>query len=143
MRKSILMIDLDKHKKLIAFAFSKCLEIPRQKKHCSVILYKRKIISVGINRFKTHPLAVKHGYLFGEVHSELDALLKCEKRDSGMELWNFRFNRHGQMRISRPCAKCLPWCLKVFDRIHYTTNEGIVEFDKSILANITQSRTDS
>jgi len=128
------MIDLDKHRKLIDFAHAKCLEIPRHKKHCSIILHKNKILSVGINRFKTHPLAVKHGYLFGEVHSELDAFLKCDRRD-GLELWNFRFNRQGQMRISRPCLKCLPWCLKVFDRICFTMDDGIFEFDQSILHN--------
>lgn len=125
-------MDLEKHRKLIDFAYAKCLEIPRRKKHCSVILHKRKIVAVGINRYKTHPLAVKHGYLFGEVHSELDALLKCDKRED-LELWNFRFNRFGQMRISRPCPKCILWCTKVFDRIYFTTETGMEEFDYSML----------
>lgn len=125
-------MDLEKHRKLIDFAYAKCLEIPRRKKHCSIILHKRKIVAVGINRFKTHPLAVKHGYLFGEVHSELDALLKCDKRDD-LELWNFRFNRLGQMRMSRPCTKCLPWCAKIFDRIYFTNEHGIQEFDYGLM----------
>lgn len=109
------------------------MEIPRRKKHCSIIMHKNKILAVGINRFKTHPLAVKHGYLFGEVHSELDAFLKCDRRD-GLELWNFRFNSFGQMRISRPCPKCMPWCGKVFDRICYTMDDGIHEFDMNIMS---------
>ena len=125
-------MDPEKHRKLIDFAYAKCLEIPRRKKHCSIILHKRKIVAVGINRFKTHPLAVKHGYLFGEVHSELDALLKCDKRGD-LELWNFRFNRFGQMRMSRPCPKCLPWCAKIFDRIYFTTEDGLEEFDYGLL----------
>lgn len=123
-----MILDPDKHRKLIDFAHAKCIEIPRRKKHCSVIIHKNRILAVGINRFKTHPLAVKHGYLFGEVHSELDAFLKCDRKE-GLELWNFRFNSLGQMRISRPCPKCLPWCVKVFDRICYTMNDGIHEFD--------------
>jgi len=73
---------------------------------------------------KTHPIAKRYGYLFDEMHSELDAFRKCEGR-AGLELWNFRFNRFGQERISRPCPKCLPWCVEVFDGIHFTTGEGI------------------
>jgi hypothetical protein len=73
---------------------------------------------------KTHPLARKYGYLFDEMHSELDAFRKCGNKQ-GLELWNFRFNRFGQERISRPCTKCLPWCIEVFDCIHYTTGDGI------------------
>lgn len=125
-------LDPAKHRKLVEFAHAKCLEIPRRKKHCSIILHKNRIISVGINRFKTHPLAVKHGYLFGEVHSELDAFLKCDRK-TDLELWNFRFNSLGQMRISRPCPKCLPWCVKVFDRILYTMDDGIHEFDMNLV----------
>jgi hypothetical protein len=133
-----MILDPAKHRKLIDFAHAKCLEIPRRKKHCSIILHKNKIVAVGINRFKTHPLAVKHGYLFGEVHSELDAFLKCEKRD-GLELWNFRFNTLGEMRISRPCPKCLPWCMKVFDNIYYTMNDGIHEFNMDQFRDIASS----
>jgi deoxycytidylate deaminase len=127
-----MMIDPDKHRKLVNFAMEHCLSIPRRKKHCSIIVAKKKIISVGTNRYKTHPLAAKHGYLFDEVHSELDALLKCDKK-CGIELWNFRFNANGEMRMSRPCPKCLPWCLKIFDRIVYTMDDGMHEFDMSVL----------
>lgn len=128
-----MILEPAKHQKLITFAYEKCMKIPRRKKHCSIIMHKNKILAVGINRFKTHPLAVKHGYLFGEVHSELDAFLKCDRRD-GLELWNFRFNSFGQMRMSRPCPKCLPWCGKIFDRICYTMEDGIHEFDMSIIS---------
>jgi hypothetical protein len=114
-----------RHQRLLRFAFEKCMDVPRKKKHCSLILHKNRIVAWGTNRFKTHPMAVEHGYLFDEVHSELDAFLRCDLRED-IELWNFRFNRAGEMRMSRPCPKCLPWCIKVFDRIHYTTEEGIM-----------------
>jgi hypothetical protein len=119
-----------KHLRLIRFAFEKCMEVPRKKKHCSLILHGNRIVAWGTNRFKTHPMAVEHGYLFDEVHSELDAFIRCDLRDD-LVLWNFRFNRKGEMRMARPCPKCLPWCMKVFDRIHYTTPEGIREVEIS------------
>jgi hypothetical protein len=101
-----------------------CLCIDRPKRHCSVVIHKGKVLAVGTNQMKTHPLARKYGYLFDEMHSELDAFRKCDDK-RGIELWNFRFNRFGQERISRPCPKCLPWCVEVFDHIYYTTGEGI------------------
>lgn len=136
------MIDLEKHRKLVDFAHARCLEIPRRKKHCSIILHKNKILAVGVNRFKTHPLAVKYGYQFGEVHSELDAFLRCNLKD-GLELWNFRFNSHGQMRISRPCPKCLPWCMKIFDKIYFTMPGGIVDLSEEIVSDKLHSGTGS
>lgn len=117
--------DIDK---ILKVAAETCKKIDRSKKHVSIIVCKGKIVSVGTNRFKTHPLARKYGYLFEEMHSELDALIKCEQRED-LHLFNCRFNSHGEMRISRPCDKCLPWCLTVFDTIHYTTNEGFVKMN--------------
>jgi hypothetical protein len=125
-------IDPEKHRKLIDFAYDRCMKIERRKKHCSIILHKNKIVAVGINRFKTHPLAVKYGYQFGEVHSELDAFVRCDMR-ADIELWNFRFNRLGQMRMARPCPKCFPWCVKLFDNIYHTTAEGIVKMEPSFI----------
>lgn len=84
---------------------------------------------------KTHPMAVRHGYMFGEMHSELDAFLRVDKDKSGLILFNVRFNRFGQMRIARPCPRCMPWCLGCFDEIWYTMNEGIMLHGEGI-ANI-------
>ena len=80
-------------------AYPICLDIPRQKKHVSIIVHKHKIVSVGVNRFKTHPKAKEIGYPFEEMHSELDAFQKIEKRLIGkkLHLINVRFNKFGQI----------------------------------------------
>jgi len=109
----------------IPLGLKTCVENPLSKKHCSIICRGNKIISVGINKHKTHPLAAKYGYRYNELHSELDAFRKTDER-SKLTLINFRYNRYGQMRMSKPCVKCLPWCLEIFDNIYYTTREGIV-----------------
>lgn len=108
------------------------LGIDRPKKHTSLILRKGKVVSVGTNNFRTHPLAKKYGYRFDEVHSELDALLKYDGPKNGLTLVNIRYNRFKQMRFSKPCAKCLKWCLAIFDDIWYTTDEGFVQLNKEI-----------
>ena len=86
---------------------------------------KNEIVSVGTNKFRTHPLAKKYGYRFDEVHSELDALLRYRGPKDNLKLVNYRFNRFGDMRISKPCCNCLLWCLALFDDIWYSTNNGI------------------
>lgn len=108
-------------------AYPLCLNIPRQKKHVSLIICKKRVIAVGMNYFKTHPKAKEIGYQFEEMHSELDAFRKLDKDDKKkkLHLINIRFNRFGQMRMSKPCEKCLPWCIEVFNTIHYTTDNGI------------------
>ena len=103
------------------------MAMERQKKHISLIIYKRKIISVGQNIFKTHPDSVRLGYKYAEMHSELDAYRKVPKslRDKKLILLNFRFNRFGNFRNSKPCNVCSKWCENVFHNIYYTTDEGM------------------
>ena len=117
--------------KLTGIALPVSLEIPRPKKHVSLIVRKNEIVSVGTNHFRTHPLAKKYGYRFDEVHSELDALLRYKGPKDNLVLINYRFNRFGDMRMSKPCCMCLPWCSAVFDEMWYSTNEGMVNFTKT------------
>ena len=112
--------------RLLRVAYPLCLEIPRPKKHISIILYKGRVEAIGSNAIKTHPMAVQHGYLFGEMHSELDAFLRVGERKRGLVLFNVRFNRFGQMRMARPCPRCMPWCCGAFSEIWYTTDEGVL-----------------
>tara|TARA_R100001082_G_scaffold110288_2_gene89809 strand:- start:43 stop:408 length:366 start_codon:yes stop_codon:yes gene_type:complete len=111
--------------KLKDVALPVSLAITRPKKHVSIIVRKNEIVSVGTNNFRTHPQAKKYGYRFDEVHSELDALLRYKGPKDGLKLFNFRYNRFGDMRKSKPCKKCLPWCEALFDGIWFTTDNGI------------------
>ena len=114
-----------KMEKLQNVAIPVSLDIPRPKKHVSIIVRKNEIVSVGTNNFRTHPTAKKYGYRFDEVHSELDALLRYKGPRDKLTLVNFRFNRFEDMRMSKPCRFCLPWCEAVFDNIWYSTDEGM------------------
>jgi hypothetical protein len=69
------------------------MAMERQKKHISLIIYKRKIIAVGQNVFKTHPDTFRLGYRGSDMHSELDAYRKIPKslRGEKLTLLNFRF----------------------------------------------------
>lgn len=125
----IYRMNQNKINKLIDSALPVALEIPRAKKHVSIIIRKNEIVSIGTNHFRTHPQAKRYGYRFDEVHSELDALLKYKGLKDNLRLINFRFNRFEEMRLSKPCCKCLPWCVAIFNDIWYTTNEGLNRLD--------------
>jgi hypothetical protein len=90
---------------ILNFAYPLCLEIPRQKKHISLIFHKKKLLSIGRNCFKTHPKAKEIGYAYEEMHSELDAYRKL------------------------PYKLCTPWCLEVFNDIYYTDNDGLQKME--------------
>jgi len=78
--------------------------------HFTFVLYKSKIIAIGKNKCKTtHPKAVKYGYRFHGIHSELHAMLQCEKMNydlSKCTIINTRLGLDRTLRMSKPCSKC-------------------------------------
>ncbi len=100
-------------------------QIPRSQKHVSLIIRKGQVVSLGTNTRRTHPMAKKLGYRFDEVHSELDALLRYKGPKDGLTLVNYRMNQFGDLRMSKPCCLCLPWCSAIFDKIYYSSREGM------------------
>jgi hypothetical protein len=124
-------MESDTLQSYLKMAYPICLEIPRQKKHVSLILNKNRIISIGTNSFKTHPKAKEIGYHYEEMHSELEAFQRVpyNLKKKKLVLVNVRFNRFGELRMSKPCELCLPWCKEIFDEIYYTNDTGLVRME--------------
>ena len=63
------------------------------------------------------------------MHSELDSYTKVPKmyKKKKLTLVNVRFNQFGQLRMSKPCGLCTPWCKEIFSDIFYTTNGGLLK----------------
>jgi hypothetical protein len=129
-------MNIHKLNKYIDIAFPIALQIPRMKRHVSLIIRKGGVVSVGTNAMKTHPLAAKIGYRFEEMHSELDSLIRYKGPKDDLTLVNFRFNRFKELRMSRPCCLCMPWCEAVFEKIYYSTRDGFVEHEYLKIDNI-------
>ena len=126
-------MNLDKWRSIAYEEFFN-IEQYRSHNHVSIITRDNRILGIGINRRKTHPLAATYVYRFGELHSELDALIKIPKNQRyNMTLINFRFGPKGNMKLSKPCTKCLPWCCSLFEDIWYSIPDGLVkmEYDKA------------
>jgi deoxycytidylate deaminase len=109
-------------------------------KHFSFIFEKNKLISIGINSPKTHPLNLKYNYVNKQkdkishivgTHSEMNAVIKlglltnCE----GLTIVNTRINRKKEIDYSLPCNGCMDMLLDLkFEKIYYTTKEKKFNF---------------
>lgn len=95
-------------------------------RHVSLILSGKSIVGVGTNSYtKTHPFNKFNKYRGEYIHSELDAYIKVRHQNTNLILLNFRFTgNHNQLALAKPCKYCLPWCIELFDKIYYSTNEG-------------------
>lgn len=113
--------------KLIELTRDEALErvSDRQFIHASVILRRSKILAVGFNERRTHPLAKKYGYRDDFVHAELDAMIQIPRNQRhNLDLVNFRFNNQGELRMAKPCEKCFPWVVEVFRNVFYSDRDG-------------------
>ncbi len=107
----------------------KCQERCR---HVTIILYKNRIISIGLNSGKTNTNAAKF-YSYPSIHSELDALRKAPKKYNLRKcvLVNFRISREPDKQtflMSRPCSSCMKTIESYgITKVMYTNNRGQLE----------------
>lgn len=120
-----------------------------------VVVYKGKIISVGYNCNKSHPLQKKYGIYRGEVspmpislHAEISALLKIKDMDidwKKVEVYIFKAHRDGSLAPSRPCNACMTMIKDMgIKNIFYTSNdsfchEQITEYTVGKMMNTRQA----
>lgn len=75
-------------------------------KCAAVIFNKRKVLKVGINKSKTHPLLDPYTE-YPHLHAETDAIINSRGRIKGASILVVRTNRQGTSRgMSRPCEVC-------------------------------------
>jgi len=107
-------------------------------RHFSFILDRNRIISIGMNSTKTHPMNLKYNYINKNkqkisdivgTHIELNAIIKLGIEDcSKLTLINTRINRNNLLDNSAPCHGCSDMINQLnFKNVFYTTCEGIFE----------------
>jgi len=118
-------------KRIIQISYELSEKIGRKKrnKHFSFILSKNKILAIGINNSKTHPLNLKYNYVNRKknkisemigTHSEMNAVLKLKKSCEGLVMVNTRINKKNELAYSKPCNGCLDLIKKLkFDQVFY------------------------
>jgi hypothetical protein len=101
----------------------------QHQRHFSFIVKRNKILSFGVNKgFKTTPLAVRFGWRFDSIHSEVDAVKRfpyAPAELSGCKLYNLRINRSNELALARPCSGCLHFLSGfAWDKIMYSNSQG-------------------
>ena len=114
-------------------------------RHFSFILDRTKIISIGLNSLKTHPLNLKYNYVNKNkekisnivgTHSELSAVIKLGEEDcSGLTIVNTRINRNNKLDFSAPCNGCSDMIKQLnFKEVWYSNANGL--FNKLNLTSV-------
>lgn len=101
-------------------------------RHFAFILNKSKIVSIGRNSRKSHPINQKYGYFDGSgLHAEACAVIKSGDIDHSKHvLVTFRIDRNDQIAMGKPCKHCQKLLRDVaFKEIYYSNELG--EFEKS------------
>jgi deoxycytidylate deaminase len=96
-------------------------------RHFAFILNKNKIISIGKNSKKSHPINQKYGYFDGSgLHAEACAVIKSGKVDHTKNtLVTFRIDRNDNLAMGKPCKHCQKLLKDVdFKEIYYTNEQG-------------------
>lgn len=94
--------------------------------HVAAIFQRNKILSIGQNSFKTHPIARTYGHKGDSLHAECSAAIRYGIEDcSGLNMAVLRIDRRNFLTISKPCAACQ----KLIDAIgirnvYYTNRKG-------------------
>lgn len=118
----------------MAHKVSTLSDYPRHKIGC-IVVYKNKVISVGYNCTKSHPLQAKYGKYRGLVtpqpvslHAEMAALLKIKDMDidwKKVSIYIFKAHKDGSLANCRPCNACMSLIKELgIKNIYYTSQEA-------------------
>jgi deoxycytidylate deaminase len=108
-------------------------------RHFSFILDRNRIISIGMNSTKTHPLNLKYKYVNKDnksisdivgTHAELNAVIRLGEEDcSRLTLINTRINRNNMLDYSAPCSGCSDMIKQLnFKNVYFSNAQS--KFDK-------------
>jgi len=128
------------YKKIVEISFAlagKCRHNKRCK-HFSFIFKNKRLLSIGINSPKTHPLNLKYDYVNKEkhnisdivgTHSEMRAVIKLGLESyRGYSIVNTRVNRNRELDYSFPCNGCMQMIQELgFEKVFYTNKCGEFE----------------
>jgi tRNA(Arg) A34 adenosine deaminase TadA len=103
-------------------------DLIRGSRHAAALVYKGRVIALGNNRLKTHPLQQQYGKNEHSIflHAEIDAIIRA-LRDYGPDvlkkssLYVLRTTKTGRVKNSEPCSGCLR-AIEAFDiqKVYHT-----------------------
>lgn len=79
-----------------------------RQRHGAVIVKSGRVIGMGYNKDKNHPLSVSPEHIKSHCsrHAEINAIRDANNDVRGAVLYVARVNRQGKDRNSQPCERC-------------------------------------
>ena len=108
------------------------LNFERRASHIAFLIKKNRIVHIGLNSAKSHPITKGHQYKDYQhtgVHAELNVCIKSGKENlNKYKLVVVRINRLNQIKYSKPCIGC-QGIIHQFNvgEVWYSTDDGIFE----------------
>ena len=107
-------VSFDMKPKMIDYCLAEAREICADNRslrttHVAFLVRGNKVFYTGWNVLKTHPLIAKHPYHTGtpSMHAELSVVIRAGMQNlKDYEMIVVRYDRRGNLAISRPCAGC-------------------------------------
>lgn len=100
-------------------------------KHAAILVEKKKIISIGINKMKSHPVQKQftRDPELAYIHAEVDCLKSISKLNvKRATLYVVRVNKNGNLAESCPCDGCKKLIQSIgISRLVYSIDGGIIE----------------
>lgn len=85
----------------------------RSSRHAAAVVYKKKILAIGLNKRKSHPIEFKFQRIPGAIflHAEKDAIIKTMNRYGDQilhhcSIYVLRVTKTGNLGYSKPCESC-------------------------------------
>lgn len=116
-------LALGRHQRFAVIALQLAAEAEHDVTHqlCALVVSKNRVLSVGYNQPKTHPISSDTAQQ--QLHAEMDALLRCSDGADGAEIIVTRVKPSGKPGLAKPCDVC-QGILRRFGvrRVFYTIN---------------------
>lgn len=132
------MTDFSKYLNLFDSLVPPVEEWQMRNMHCSMAIYKNRIISVGFNQKKTNPTNLRNKKInssgvdysqSGFTCSEYSCLNRVRRKTNisfnKITIINIRVDRNGKIRNSAPCRSCqdlFRWIS--LSKVYHTTDDG-------------------
>jgi len=101
--------------------------------HYSFVIQRGKVIEWGVNRCGPPPIGYGYSRDFGKIHSETDAYKKAKgllDPTHTFDIINIRLNKHGDLRMSKPCRCCTNFLRSMeCSNVYFSTDVGFARLN--------------
>lgn len=97
-----------------------------RQRHGSVIAVGRRVLSVGVNTFRSRPETLSDPKHHASFHAEVAAIRALRTVPQGATIYVARVLKNGAPGLSKPCAACYATITEAgIRRVIYSADDGI------------------